>query len=353
MGNAKPEGAPSIPSLILRLDEAPSDFSPLALAYLAWGLLWVPDPWRKQHHFQRQVGSSWRQQAAPAALRDLPFTQELYSDKFSELHALAQYAVERASFEWKELWANGNIERLERFTTAEDGLPGDFDFIVWIELLLRVEEVVEFFRGSNSDVWGALQSAHWTSGGGDGLALIAHLNAFGSSAFDGHCDQFRPLRVFAAERDFEERSDELVRLRQFAPLVFAKFIEVIQSPAFEPRFKSFFSALAKELELTDDQLFDGFWRASQGTSNAEGDEYLSMIAAKLGQVFDFLKEFDDEPFTLTNSLSLWVSKIEGGLTWPIGPEYEAKANSERLKMIADRKQSGVGHVDEAAAKPAI
>lgn len=369
----KPEEAtaPAVPSYILRLqdDAAPKDFSYLGFANTAWGLVWRPDRRPQDRSLYRQplftltgpFGSRLidfragvlhgRRTIATSVNMDRDVLRDFKhrADDFRGLDTLLLETHNRANLRWTQLWTLDDLDCLNPFGEPDDTVLGDVDFVVWVELLLMVEEVSDLFRGTNSDIWGGMEYSSWLEPQGPGMLLLTYLREAGASRINFTSTKFDFPRIFTTN-DFVADQTLLIKLREASGAIFGKIVEVLQSPAMESRFRAFFGGLASELNITPEELWNAMYDMSK-SSYGDGT-YMPLLVAKLGQVFGLLKDYDETPLTLTSALEQWVGWIrdvpKGG--WPIGEKYEAKANSERLKLIADATRKGRVEAPEPAKK---
>ena len=361
----------STPSYILRQQGTdPQNFSYLCFANMAWGIVWRPSPHPQARCMFRQPlftltgveGNRWENIRRYVERGSYFFKEEIQSDRIaakrhldeSRLMWLPTLAKRRADLRWIQLWTLGDLHCLNSFAAADDTAEGDIDFIAWIELLLMAEEISDLFRGTNSDVMRAMESSSWLHPSGPGLVLLQYLH---QAAVCGLLRNNRPdisglhdfTQVYAVKK---LRADGVAfeALREASGAIFGKVVGVLQSPAMDERFRAFFGGLANELNITPEEL----WNALYGMSRSSyGDgTYMPLLVAKVGQVFGLLKDFDETPLTLTDALEKWVGWIHGKPKggWPVGPKYEAKANAERLKLIADTQRKGRVEVPEPAKK---
>lgn len=360
----------SVPSYILRLqDVAPPGFSYQGFANWLWGLVWRSDQNPKNRLLYRQplftlMGFSGRrfddlQSVVRRGRRSLDINVEIDQEElrrfegsqasFGHLEQLLWSSSGRADFRWLQLWALNDLDCLDVFANPDDTVQGDLDFVVWVELLLMVEEVSDLFRGTNSDIWWGMKGSSWLTPQGPGLLLLKYLREAADGEFKINRDNASFHQIYA-NNDFDSDEAVLIKLREACCPTFGKVLEVLQSPAMDERFRSFFGGLARELNITPEELWNAMYGMSRSSSG--DDTYMSLLVAKVGQVFGLLKDYDGTPLTLTDPLEKWVGWIRGEPQggWPVGPKYEAKANAERLKLIADGQRKGRVEAPEPAKK---
>ena len=366
--------APAPPSYILRDQHAASGVSWLDLAQEAWGFL------VREKNLGTRQRLVYRQPLFTLTGQDgdrLLIIRSCSSNGLDEFHRLlpryreTQESVKffegegfddlrrrvpsihfSAMLRWVELWGLDNLDCLDEFAEHNDTVLGDILFIEWVELLLMIDEVSDLFRGTNSDIWLGMENASWLKPEGAGLLLLKQLR-------DAANEDFLVGQGFAPARDFDLiysgsdiNEDELVltELQDRATAIFGKVLKVLQSPAMESRFKAFFGGLAMELKKSNVELW--YAMTDMATSSYGDSSYMPLLRAKVGQVFGLLKDFDETPLTLTDPLEKWVGWIRGEPKggWPVGPKYEAKANAERLKLIAETQRKERVEAPEPAKK---
>jgi len=356
---AEKTGQPSVPSYILRLEQAnPEGFSYLAIANMAWGLSWRPDCLGPNHRIIRQPlftftgnhGIRWKSFVSRVSdgrhLLDLVIAsekdrlsnrEESEQDDFNNLIGLASHSCHHhAMLHWISLWGLDDLSWLDEMATYDDTVAGDLEFLAWVELLIMVDEVAGLFRGTNSDIWGHLEGASWLTPRGQGLVLLKYIRGAARQDFD--CFNAPDPTSIYSKSNFAEVEGVLVELRKRVGAVFAKVLEVLQSPAMEARFRVFFGGLAKELGVSPQALLDAMTDLVKHSGQAR-----PLLVSKLYQAFEIPALNEEEtPMSLTQQLEAWTRLVrdapKGG--WPLGPKYEAKAKSQRLKLIADVQRKG-------------
>jgi len=373
VANSKPMASvverPVVPSYILRLEHsAPEGFSYLSIANMAWGFCWRPDCFVSNHRIIRQplftltgsFGDRWRStveritdgrkllELIISSEKDrLSTRKELKDDDFTELIRLASSSCQsRAMLHWISLWGLDDLSWLDEMATYDDTVAGDLKFLAWVELLIMVDEVAGLFRGTNSDIWGDLEGASWLTSRGQGLVLLKYIRGAAQQDFD--CFNAPDPTSIYAKSNFAEVEGVLVELRKMVGAVFAKVLEVLQSPAMEARFRVFFGGLAKELGVSPQALLDAMTDLVKCSGQAR-----PLLVSKLYQAFEIPALNEEEtPMSLTQQLEAWARLVrdapKGG--WPLGPKYEAKAKSQRLKLIADVQRKGMAKTVEPEKK---
>lgn len=367
--------APTVPSFLLRLADAePKDFSYFGFANEAWGIVWSGSASSQNRRMFRQplftltgaFGDRLNELrrnvgGGRSSLNDsLEFDRDPWvefarkPDDFKALEDLCHDSNARADLRWIQLWVLNDLDCLDSFAAPDDTFEGDRDFVAWVELLLMVEEISDLFRGTNSDIWRGMENSSWLQPQGPGLLLLRFLGQAGAGGFpakrNNRASNFGAFPQIYTNNDFMADEAVLVALREACCAIFGKVVEVLQSPAMESRFRSFFGGLASELNITPEELWNSMYGMSR--SSYGDDTYMPLLVAKLGQVFGLLKDYDETPLTLTDALEKWVGWIRGEPKggWPVGKKYEAKANAERLKLIADAQRKGRVEAPEPAKK---
>lgn len=360
----------SVPSYFLRLqDVAPPGFSYQGFVNWIWGLVWRSDRnpgdrllyrqplftltgslGRRFDDLQSVVRRGQRSFALNTAIeQDAVRNFEDGPDTFGHMEQLLWDSSARADLRWFQLWALNDLDCLDVFAAPDDSVQGDIDFVVWVELLLMVEEVSDLFRGTNSDIWRGMEYSSWLTPQGPGLLLLKYLGEAAASGFKINRANTSFPQIYA-NNDFVADEAVLVKLREACCPIFGKVLEVLQSPAMESRFRAFFGGLARELNVSPEELWNAMYGMSK--SSCGDDSYMPLLVAKVGQVFGLLKDYDETPLTLTDALEKWVGWIRGEPKggWPVGKKYEAKANAERLKLVADAQRKGRVEAPERAKK---
>lgn len=354
--------SPAVPSYLLRLPEAtPENFSYLGFANETWGLVWRPSNDTQRRSLYRQplftlTGAYGERfdalgRATEMGIRSLNHRLrwgEYFTGEGDDLRVTADLsysASSRANLRWIQLWLLNDLDCLNALGAPDDSYEGDRQFVTLVELLLMVEEVSDLFRGTNSDIREAMEACSWLHPQGPGLLLLSHLRQLAHLGFTSKSG-FQRSRLGAFHKIYTNcrsiaNESVLLELREASGEIFGKVLEVLQSPAMESRFRAFFGGLARELNVSPEEL----WNAMYGMSSSSyGDSsYISLLSAKLGQVFGLLKDVDGAPETLSHALETWTAWIRDAPKngWPIGPEYEARANSERLKLISNAQRKGL------------
>lgn len=346
------------PSVLPALDDAtPQDISLLQVMFEAWGLFWVPNTegggkfYRlPSFSFEGPDGKRWREQPEEY---DYILRRRMARQHFEpfQLIRLLPWSGHRISnYEWFVLWAQRSTAGLDSFSGVDDTTVGDNLFFGWVELLIAIDEISDMFRGTNSDIWRSMEYARWTQAQGAGLALLSHLNRWGEHAFFGVMDD-DPRKVFAPQEGILSQEQDLLDLRRWAPEVLSKVIEVLQSPAMEARFRAFFGAVARHLNLSNEELYESLNNFGNKSAFDRGG-YTTLLQAKIGQVFGLLRDHEGPTDNLTSALEEWVRwmAFPPKHGWPIGEQYEVKAKRDRLKLISDRQRRGMKAAPQASQK---
>ncbi|MGJ4727678.1 hypothetical protein [Luteimonas sp. SDU101] len=263
-----------------------------------------------------------------------------------DLDDMARSAERLANHIWANLWGRRSVDELNMFIDVGDSAEGDIKFLAWVELLLLLDHSLSALRGPEKKLRKVLAEQSWTVPWGAGLLAIAHFHRNGAVGFKDH-----GLTLLSSKRARALTYKELLELRSRAGEIVNKFLELLQRPSMDDRFKAFFTAVSQHLNKPHEDLYESLWDI--GLEDGIG-QYPNPLRIKIAQVLGLLEADPEEVITLDEALGYWVSTLEKPSDgWLLGTSFESMVRAERLAEIAVEASNGRLKLPATSKKPVI
>jgi len=243
------------------------------------------------------------------------------------LHWAMSSAATVAMNEWIALWALRYTEGLDVLVQQDDGDQGDVNFFALLHLVIMVDQFAGYLL-EQDDIDEDFKLGNSIAHDGSSLYLATALHEWGERYIQSwEAPSGNPL----TRNGFYIGEDCLESFVEWAPSVFSKVLDVIQSPTTDARFKAFFERLATVLDLDHHALI----LALGGLVNLdarENGELPTLLQSKLERVLGV--RLDE---VAMSAFDRWGAMVR--CTAEVPPRKSLKDLQDARKMASSRESA--------------